>query len=303
MILVFGSLNMDMIVPVPVLPKAGETVLSPSYLTAPGGKGSNQAVAAARAGADVVMVGCVGRDPYGDTLLEVVSAEGVDSRAIDHVELPTGVAVVVVADDGENQIIACSGANLAARDDQISDDMLEAASTVLLQMEVPLREVFTFAARAKRSRRRVMLNTAPAGPIMPETVDILIMNEGEALQIAHEIGLDADEPMAIAHRLVANHGLTAVTTLGSKGAVAVSPEGSWRVGALAITPRDTTGAGDAFCGVLAASLDAGASLKDALHRAAIAGGLACLTQGAMPALPRQDAIEARLGDLAPAEPF
>ena len=303
MILVFGSLNMDIVVPVPALPKAGETVLSPSYLTAPGGKGSNQAVAAARAGAEVALVGCVGRDPYGDTLLEIVSAEGIDSRAIDHVELPTGVAVVAVADDGENQIIVCVGANGAAREDQVSDAMLDAASTVLLQMEVPLREVFTFADRAKRAGRRVILNTAPAGPIMPETVDVVIMNEGEACQVAHAIGLDESEPSAIARRLAASHGLTVVTTLGGAGAAAVTPEGGWRVGALPIAPRDTTGAGDAFCGVFAASLDRGDGLDTALRRASVAGSLACLTPGAMPSLPRRETIETHLANLAPALPF
>jgi len=170
-------------------------------------------------------------------------------------------------------------------------------------MEVPLREVFTLAARAKRLGRRVILNTAPAGPIMPETVDVLVMNEGEARQVAREIGLDADEPLAIARRLAQSHGLTAVTTLGAQGAVAVTPEGGWRIGAPAITPRDTTGAGDAFCGVLAATLDRGGDLAEALRHASVAGALACLTTGAMPSLPRHDAIEAQLGDLAPAVPL
>ena len=301
MILVFGSLNMDIVVPVPVLPKPGETVLSPSYLTAPGGKGANQAVAAARAGADVAMVGCVGRDNYGDDLLEIVSAEGIDSRGIDHVDLPTGVAIVAVADDGENQIIACSGANGAATEAAVGDELLDACSTLLMTLECPLKEVFTLAQRARQAGKRVVLNTAPAGPIMPETIDILIANEVEAVQIAHEIGLDADEPLDIARRLAQSHGLTAVMTLGADGAIAVTPEGDWRIGALKISPRDTTGAGDAFCGVLAATLDQGGSLADALHRASIAGALTCLEPGAMPSLPSKNDIDAHLADLAPAE--
>ncbi len=303
MILVFGSINMDIVVPVPTLPKPGETVLSPSYLTAPGGKGANQAVAAARAGGDVVMVGCVGRDTYGDDLLEIISAEGVDSRHIEPVDLPTGIAIVTVADDGENQIIACSGANGAVADAAVSNDLLGTCSTLLLTLEVPIREVFTLAPRAKQAGKRVILNTAPAGPIMPETVDVLIANETEAVQIAHEIGLDAAEPTAIAGRLAAVHGVTTIITLGAQGAVAVTPGGAWRVGTVPITPKDTTGAGDAFCGVLAASLDRGDDLMKALRRASVAGSLACLTMGAMPALPRQDDIDARLAELAPAEPL
>ena len=303
MILVFGALNMDLLIPVPSLPKPGETVLTPGYTTAAGGKSANQAVAAARAGGDVTMVGCVGRDPYGDDMLEIVSAEGVDSRHIAAVDAPTGLAIVAVADDGENQIIACSGANMAASEAAVDDDLLAASSTLLLTLEVPLREVFTLAQRAKQAGRRVVLNTAPAGPIMPETVDVLIANEIEAVEIAQEIGLDAGEPKAIAKRLATSHGMTAIITLGGDGAIAVTPDGDWRIGALPITPKDTTGAGDAFCGVLAAALDGGLDMTGALRHASVAGSLACLTEGAMPAMPRQADIEARLDQIAPAEPL
>ena len=303
MIIAFGSLNMDLLIPVPALPKPGETVLTPSYATAPGGKSANQAVAAARAGGDVTLVGCVGRDAYGDDLLEIVSAEGVDSRFIDAVDGPSGLAVVAVADDGENQIIACYGANGAVTEAAVSDGLLGACSRVLLTMEVPLREVFTLAGRAREAGKQVILNAAPAGPIMPETLDILIANQVEAMQIAEHLGLSAGEPMAVARQLAASEGLTTIVTLGGDGAVAITPDGGWRIGAPSITPRDTTGAGDAFCGVLAATLDDGADLPDALRRASVAGALTCLEPGAMPALPRSEAIEARLDDLAPATPI
>lgn len=303
MIIAFGSLNMDLLIPVPTLPEPGETVLTPSYTTAPGGKGANQAVAAARAGGDVTMVGCVGRDAYGDDLLEIVSAEGVDSRFIEAVDGPSGLAVVAVADDGENQIIACYGANGAVSEAAISDDLLNACARVLLTMEVPLKEVFTLAARAREAGKQVILNAAPAGPIMPETLDILIANQVEAMQIADHLGLTASEPLEVARQLAASQGLTTIVTLGSDGAVAITPDGGWRIGAPAITPRDTTGAGDAFCGVLAAALDRGADLPEALHRASVAGALTCLEPGAMPALPRSEAIDARLNDLAPASPI
>lgn len=300
MILVFGSLNMDLIVPVPHLPAPGETVLSPAHITAPGGKGANQAVAAARAGADVAMVGCVGRDAFGDELLEVVSAAGVDTRPIAPVNAPTGVAVVCVADDGENSIVVAVGANGHASHEQVDDAMLGACSTVLMQMETPLREVFTLAGRARRAGKRVIVNAAPAGPIMPEVMDLLIVNEGEAIAVAQAIGLDAGDARAVARRLCETHGLSTVVTLGSQGALAVTPEGSWQIGCLQIDPVDTVGAGDAFTGTLAAAIDNGMAMGDALRAASVAGALACLEHGAMPSLPDAEAIDARLGDLAPA---
>ena len=302
MILVFGSLNMDLIVPVPHLPRPGETVLSPAHATAPGGKGANQAVAAARAGADVVMAGCVGRDAFGDELLEIVSAAGVDTRPIEPVNAPTGVAVVCVADDGENNIVVAVGANGHASHEQVDDTMLAECSTLLMQMETPLREVFTLAGRAKRAGCRVVVNAAPAGPIMPETMDLLIVNEGEALAVAEAIGLSAGDAATVARRLLAEHGLATVVTLGGEGALAVTPEGNWRIGCLNIEPVDTVGAGDAFTGTLAAALDNGMAMPDALRAASVAGALACLEHGAMPSLPDAEAIDARLGELAPAEP-
>lgn len=300
MILVFGSLNMDLIVPVPHLPRPGETVLSPAHATAPGGKGANQAVAAARAGAEVVMVGCVGRDAFGDELLEIVSAAEVDTRPIEPANAPTGVAVVCVADDAENQIVVAVGANAHASHEQVDETMLAACSTVLLQMETPLREVFTLARRARAAGKRVILNAAPAGPIMPETLDLLIVNEGEAAIVAEAIGLPEREARDVARRLRDDHGLSTVITLGARGALAVTPEGAWRIGSLTIEPVDTVGAGDAFCGTLAAALDNGMALPDALRAASVAGSLACLAHGAMPSLPDAEAIDARLGELAPA---
>ena len=301
MILVFGSLNMDLIVPVPTLPGPRETVLSPGHMKAPGGKGANQAVAAARAGAEVVMVGCVGRDGYGDELLEIVSAEGIDTSLIDHVEAPTGIAVVAVADDGENQIFVASGANMAPSHEMVVDELLADCSTLLLQMETPLREVFTLTGRAKQQGKRVILNAAPAGPIMPETLDILIVNEGEASAVATEIGLEERAPAEVATRLAQSHGLTTIVTLGAEGAIAIGPEARWSIGSLAIRPIDTVGAGDAFCGTLAAALDNGLDLPDALRCGVVAGSLACLEHGAMPALPDAAAVDARLSEVAPAE--
>ena len=301
MIVVFGSLNMDLIVPVPTLPGPGETVLAPGHARAPGGKGANQAVAAARAGAGVAMAGCVGRDGFGDELLETVSAAGVDTGPVASVDAPTGLAVVAVAGDGENQIVVASGANTAPVHGMVTDGLLAGCSTLLLQLEVPPRETFALARRAKEAGKRVVLNAAPAGPIRPGVLDLLVVNEGEAARVADGLGMAERAAGDVAARLAADHGLATVVTLGSDGALAAGPGGRWRIGGLAVAPVDTTGAGDAFTGALAAALDNGMALPGALRRASVAGGLACLARGAMPALPDAAAVDARLEELAPAE--
>ena len=303
MIVVFGSLNMDLIVPVAALPRAGETVLAKGYQRAPGGKGANQAVAAARAGARVAMAGCVGRDEDGDRLLEALAAAGVDTAPIAAVAAPTGLAVVAVAEGGENLIVAASGANLAARQAMVPDALLADCSTLLLQMELPPDQTFALARRARAAGRRVVLNCAPAGAIAPEALDLLVMNEGEARAVAAGMGLGEDTAEGIALRLARRHRLTAVVTLGAEGALAASPQQRWRIGALPVAAVDSTGAGDAFIGTLAAGLDNGMAFAAALRCASVAGALACLAPGAMPALPTAAAIDARVKELAPAAPF
>ncbi len=303
MIVVFGSLNMDLIVPVAALPRAGETVLAKGYQRAPGGKGANQAVAAARAGARVAMAGCVGRDEDGDRLLEALAAAGVDTAPIAAVAAPTGLAVVAVAEGGENLIVAASGANLAARQATVPDALLADCSTLLLQMELPPDQTFALARRARAAGRRVVLNCAPAGAIAPEALDLLVMNEGEARAVAAGMGLGEDTAEGIALRLARRHRLTAVVTLGAEGALAASPQQRWRIGALPVAAVDSTGAGDAFTGTLAAGLDNGMAFAAALRCASVAGALACLASGAMPALPTAAAIDARVKELAPAAPF
>lgn len=303
MIVVFGSLNMDLIVPVAALPRPGETVLAPRYDRAPGGKGANQAVAAARAGARVAMAGCVGRDEDGDRLLEALAAAGVDTAPIAAVPAPTGLAVVAVAEGGENLIVAASGANLAARRAMVPDALLADCSTLLLQMELPPDETFALARRARAAGRRVVLNCAPAGAIAPEALDVLVMNEGEARAVAAAMGLGEEAAEGIALGLARRHRLTAVVTLGAEGALAASPQERWRIGALPVAAVDSTGAGDAFTGTLAAAIDNGMAFAAALRCASVAGALACLVPGAMPALPAAAAIDARVEELAPAAPF
>jgi ribokinase len=297
MIIVFGSLNADLFFAVDRLPTPGETVLTPTVTLQPGGKGANQAAAAALAGAETRFVGCVGDDALGAPVLAALAAVGCDVSGVSRVPGATGTAAVMVEASGANQIVVASGANGAVRAEHLGPGDLRAGTTLVCQMEIPTAENAKVLARAKRAGVRTVLNLAPAQPVQRELlddVDVLVVNEGEAEVLA---GRQA-APAATARQLAARHGLTCLVTLGGAGAVAMTAEGSgWRIGVLPVTVVDTVGAGDAFVGMLAASLDRGADLPTALHRASVAAGLACTRAGAMAAMASADEIEGRLSEL------
>lgn len=297
MILVFGSINIDLLFALPALPRSGETILGSSYRTAPGGKGANQAVAAARDGARVIMYGRVGRDAFGRLARESLADAGVDVANVVEGDTPTGCAAVCVDRDGNNLIAVASGANGELRAADVPDAALTADTTLVLQMEAPVDDVADLALRAKARGCRVILNLAPAGVLPAETfgvIDVLVANEGEAATLA------AGDPPELARRLAAQFENFVVVTLGGSGVIAAGLDEAWAVDALKIKPVDTTGAGDCFVGVLAAALDRGKDLPAALHRASVAAGLACLAPGAQSSLPDTKAIDARVSDLAPA---
>jgi ribokinase len=285
MIVVFGSVNVDVLVPVPHLPARGETVLGSDYRVAPGGKGANQALAARRDGADVFMIGAVGDDSFAAIGLDLLRRDGVDLSLVATVDRPTGCATITVDPEGENQIAVASGANLSARATQVPDRLLGPETVLVLQREVPIVENAALVSRARARGARIVLSLAPAGPIDPagiEDIDLLIANAGEAAAF----GSDA---ASVGRRL--RQGL--VITRGGEGATALFADGSViDVPALAIEPVDTTGAGDTFAGVLAAGLDAGLALEQALCRASAAAALACLALGAQEAMPGRAAIDA-----------
>jgi len=306
MILVFGSLNADLVFQVHALPHPGETVLCPGYALVPGGKGANQAAAAAKAGAPVRMVGHLGNDSFGDFLRQGLVQAGVDCAGVAIAEAATGVAVIGVERGGENQIIVGSGANLATREGQVADADLRPGMTLLCQNEVDPAATFALLERAAARGARTILNLAPAAPVPATVLDatgFLVVNEIEAAMAAGDRTGGAREPQALARDLAARHDLTCVVTLGAAGAIARGPAGGWRIGALPVEPVDTTGAGDAFVGVLAAALDRDLALPDALRRASVAAGLACTRLGAQTSQPLAPEIEARLPDLAPATPL
>jgi ribokinase len=302
MLLVFGSLNADLVFEVEALPRAGETVLCPGYQLAAGGKGANQATAAAKAGAEVRMIGQVGDDGFGRFLRAALAEAGVDGARVATSSKPTGVAVIAVDRAAENQIVVGSGANLDSGAGQVEDALLGPGTTLLCQNEVRPEATFEVLERAKARGARTILNLAPAAAVpgrVLDALDVLVVNEVEAELAAGARG----DPAVLARDLALHHGLTCVVTLSARGALALGPGGGWRVEALPVEAVDSTGAGDAFTGVLAAALDQGMSLPKALHRASVAAGLACTRLGAQTSQPGRAAIEAGLAQLAEAAPF
>ncbi len=281
MIVVFGSINADLIFPLPHLPTPGETVLGHSVRFEPGGKGANQAVAAARDGAAVVMAGAVGRDPMADGALAGLVAAGVDLSRVARTDAATGCAAICTDPDGRNQIAVGSGANLLAREAQVEDSLLGPDTTVLLQMECDPAETAALIHRARSRGARIVLNLAPAHPLDPaalHVVDVLLVNEAEAAWLAAQHGTD---PAGLHGAL----GMAVVRTLGERGATFDGPDGSGSMPAYPVHAIDTTAAGDCLAGVLAAGLDRGVPLPDALRRGMAAAALCCTRAGSQGSLP------------------
>lgn len=306
MILVFGSISMDINIPVDHFPKAGETVLGPTYLMSPGGKGANQALAAARLGVKVALAGRVGDDGMGIRALHSLRRAGVMTSGVgESPDLPTGCAVITRNAQGENHIVVATGANSAVTNDQLPDEVLRPGAIVLLQMELPISETETMIRRAHAGGARTILNLSPVQPIAPDVlklVDTLIMNEFEATQALELMNLPANNNPAVqAQTLARATGDTCIITLGAKGSVAVTHAGKViYVPALAIDDVvDSAGAGDAYCGTMAACLHDGKKLDEAMRWAAVAGSLACLQAGTQESFAYMGDIEAKLADLGP----
>jgi len=277
---VVGSANLDLVATSPRLPRPGETVLGTSYAEHPGGKGLNQAVAAARAGARTAFVAAVGDDDAGRRLLAAVIDAAADPSYVARVPHPTGRAVITVDERGENSIVVVPGANA-----HVSGTALPRSGVVLAQLEIPRDAVVAALAAGRRHGAVTVLNPAPAGQLDAELldlVDVLVPNE-------HQLAaLDPPE------QLVGRGVRAVVTTLGGAGVRVVTAERAWHQAPFHVLPIDTTAAGDAFCGALAARLAAGDALDSAVRFAAAAGALATTTPGAVPSIPTADAIAALL---------
>jgi len=304
MIVVFGSINADLFFSFAKLPRPGETVLTDGYSFCPGGKGANQAAAAARDGGRVRFVGAVGRDANAAPCLAALEAAGVDVSRVHAVDGVTGTAVISVEASGENQILVASGANMKASADWLTDDLLAPDATLLMQMELPQADTEAAIRRARARGCRVILNDAPLGPLSRDAlaeVDILIANEEEAMGL---LGNSAGPENAdLARGLAALCRGTGIVTIGAAGVVAAQGGGCFQVPALPVEPVDTVGAGDAFCGTLAAALDRGESFFDSVCRATAASGLICTLPGAQSPELTKARINAALADLPSAVHF
>lgn len=284
---VIGSINMDVVVEVERAPGAGETVLGSDYRLHPGGKGANQAVAAARLGAPVDMVGCLGRDAYGDALFEALRREAMALDHVQRVDTPSGAAFITVERGGQNRIVVAPGANAQLSAKRLPAD-LERTDWLLLQLEVPLPTVTTAAARARAGGAKVVLNAAPAAPLpaeLAEAVDYLVVNETEAgALLGVEAPAHAEQALQLAARLRTARS-TVVLTLGAQGSVWSGPAGQGHVAALPVEVVDTTACGDAYVGALVWALGAGQPLARAIELANANGALTATREGAQPSLP------------------
>ena len=287
MIIVFGSINLDFIFNLPAIPRPGETVLGPSTQIEPGGKGANQAVAAARDGADVGMAGVVGRDALGDAALVLLKQSAVNLDRVRSVERSTGCAAITVDPAGNNAIAVGSGANLAVLASQVEDSLLGPATTLVLQMEVLAAETAALIGRARAAGARIVLNLAPAAALPEDAlraVDVLVVNEIEAAWIGDHLGVD---PAAASLRERLGE-VTVVLTRGGDGADVASRDGAWHQAATQVEVADTTAAGDCFVGVLAHRLDRGEPLRQAVRRASAAAALCCRRRGSQGSLPTRE---------------
>ena len=293
MILVFGSINADFFLSVKSLPRPGETVLCPSYTFYPGGKGANQAVAAARLGAEVMFAGSVGKDPYGAQVLKSLRDVGINLNRVNSKGTTTGTAFVVVEEDGENQIVVASGANLETCSNQIKDSDLSLCTHIVLQLEVPVKEIEDIIFRAKAAGCKIILNYAPANVIQPtaiECCDYLIMNEIEANSLFGQ----KKEVEEYAIKFSERFDVECIITLGPKGSLLATRESLYKIDALKIEAIDTVGAGDMFVGAFSAGLFKGECTTSSLQRATVASGLACTFNGAQPSSVTPQLVESEL---------
>ena len=273
-------------------PNPGDTVLGSDAQTFPGGKGANQAAAAAKAGGQVKMLGRVGTDGYGEELITALAEVGVDTDLVESVEGSSGLALITVDEAGQNIIVVSPGANRQLSPADIEEKHFEGVKLVLMQLETPLETVTRVAELAHKQGVPVALNAAPAQELsedLLQNLSYLIVNEGEAAFLSRQLGADS-ETLDVAPLLEAGVG-TVIVTLGDEGVTWQGDSGGGTLEAHNVEVVDTTAAGDAFCGALAVRLAEGVSLEEAVTFANAAGALATTKAGAQPSLPERGEIE------------
>jgi ribokinase len=300
-IVIIGSINMDLVCRTPRMPRPGQTIIGSDFLTVPGGKGANQAVAVARLGGAAHMVGRVGDDAFGRQLLAGLRSNGVNTRHVAITKgVASGVAMIIVDDAGENSIVTSAGANgcVTPADVDAAEGLISRAAAVVLQLEIPYRTVLHAIAMCRRLGVKTILDPAPApARALPRAmygVDVFSPNEHEAAALAAGAqGAKTDE--RIAQVFLARGAGSVMLKLGAKGSMALSGDGrAVRAKPFRVKCVDTTAAGDSFTGALAVALAEGRELAEAARFANAAGALCCTTLGAQPAIPDRRAVDRML---------
>lgn len=305
-ITIVGSLNMDLVIRSPRIPRPGETVIGSDFQTVPGGKGANQAVAAARLGGQVTMVGRVGEDSFANALLENLATAEIDTTFVQRDrQKASGVALIVVDDQGENIIVVASGVNMrmTEKDVEAAEAAIAESDVLLLQLEVPLPVVKRAAQIAQSHRVTVVLNPAPARELAPDLltlVDVLVPNESESALLTG-FPVESQSELEKAASKILNLGARSVViTLGKRGAFLASGDYTSKIyEAFSIEPVDTTAAGDAFVAGLAVNYAAGKSLPDAIRWGNAAGAMTALRFGAQTSLPKRKEVQELLNGVEP----
>lgn len=303
-ILVVGSINMDLVVRVPHMPAPGETLAGENFCTNPGGKGANQAVAAARLGAKVHMIGCVGGDDFGRSLRQTLANEGVNVECVrESDQFPTGTAMILVDQKGENSIVISAGANADVTPDDVfsREDLFAECDVVLLQLEIPLPTVRAAIEVGRRHHVRTILDPAPVPTkhFCNELceVDILSPNVVEAELLTGHKAVEERIDKIVASELIARGAKNAVLKLGSRGSLVVcADQHFYRIPPYKVPVRDTTAAGDAFTAALGVAVARGENLHQAARFANAAGALACTKYGAQAAMPTAYEVKMLMDD-------
>lgn len=296
-ILVVGSLNMDMVVNAPYIPKVGETIIGSNFQTNPGGKGSNQAVAISKLGGHVKMLGCVGKDEMGQTLIDSLEKAGVDASSVTKIEdQVSGIAVITVDDLGANNIVVVQGANRFCSPEYIETNrkIIEACDVIVMQMEIPNETITHCIKLANQFNKIIVLNPAPANLIHEELfpmIDYLIPNETE-LEIISGKKLNSREDIINAGKELLDKGVkNLVVTLGEKGALFLNREGQLLIPAQPVKAIDTTAAGDSFIAAFIVALTEGKEVQEALQFATKVAAIVVCRKGAIASIPTKDELQ------------